>query len=42
MLVMYHAGCIRGKLRFATEGDRDSASEKDQNAPEIELNDASV
>ena len=39
---MYHAGRIRGKLRFTTEGDRDSSSEKDQNQPEIELNDASV
>jgi len=26
--VMYHAGCIRGKLRFTTEGDRYSSSGK--------------
>ena len=39
---MYHAGRIRGKLRFRTEGGRDSASKKDQIQPEIELNDASV
>ena len=39
---MYHAGRIRGKLRFLTEGDRYLSSGKTRFLARIELNDASV